>query len=142
MGRMMKHQMDHCQAKIRNIQWKLIGCKPQYSAQSVSDKNIVTKHLDGSRKITASVLNKAFKQYVKQQATKQWSHVTIGDCIGQVLLAADNTAAKKEYDKKLAAYEEREKKVNDRAAKCVDQIILGGDEVALGMLEAFANMKL
>jgi hypothetical protein len=142
MGRMMKHQMEHCETKIRSIQWQLIGKKPQCRTVSVKGNKIVEGHLDGSRKITTALLNKAFVRYQSTHATVQYCNMSIGDAIGEEMLAADNSKATKKYEKELVAYREREMKVNAHAAKCVDHIILGGEEVALKMIEGFAKMKL
>lgn len=137
----MKHQMDHCESKIRNIQYDLIGKRPQYRAVSVAEDNIVEKHLDGTRKITAAILNRAFSRYQEEHAEQRHCNTKIGDAIGAELLTADNSKAKKKYEKDLVAYREREIKVNAHAAKCIDHIILGGEEVALKMIESFAKMK-
>lgn len=141
MGRMMRHQMDHCERKIRNIQYDLIGRKPTLRVISVSDTKIAEAHLDGTRKITPAIFTKACLRYQAELATKQYSAMSLAAAIGITLHDVENAAAKKRYDKEMAQYEAREQRINKRAAKCIDQIILGGEEVALKMIETFASMK-
>ena len=141
MARMMKHQMDHCEAKIREITWKLIGEKPTYKDAYLTDTELVGDHLSGQRKITPAVFNKSSRRFQEVHRAPGYGHLTLTQALGQVVTDADNSTAKKKYVKDLDQYKKREDKIHAQASKVLDEIILGGEVGALIALQAFANMK-
>ena len=141
MARMMKHQMDHCEAKIREITWKLIGEKPLYKDAYLNDADLVIGHVSGQRKITPAVFLKACHLYQEVHIAPGYGHLSLSQAISQVVTEADNSAAKKKYVKDLDQYKKRAVKVQAQAGRVLDEIILGGEASALAALQAFANMK-
>jgi hypothetical protein len=142
MAKMMMGQIDHARSRVHAITSELLGKAPDRE-KSYSVTDLVVGLRDGTVKFTGPQLTAFAKEWADQYAkeTSSYNRVNFETIVLQNAFAKERAAEKARFEKENEVYQDRVRRVNDKATAVEDAIVLGDQQAALAALTDFANFK-
>ena len=143
MAKMMMGQIDHARSRVRAIKSELLGEAPDRQ-KSYNVTDLVVGLRDGTVKFTGPQLTAFAKEWADQYAreTSSYNRVNFETIVLQKAFAKERAADKARFDKENKVYQDRVRRVNEKATAVEDAIVLGDQHAALVALQEFAEFKL
>jgi len=142
MAKMMMGQIDHARERVRKIKAELIGKAPA-SMKQYNVADLVAGLRDGDVVFTGPQLQKFAQEWADQYAREQsgYNRVSFESVVLGNAFAQERAADKKRFDAEDLVYQNRARKVHEKAAAVEDAIVLGDQHAALAALQDFAAFK-
>jgi len=143
MAKMMMGQIDHARSRVRAIKNELLGKSPD-SQKTYSVRDLCNGLRDGTVKFSGPQLQKFAQEWADSYAkeTSSYNKPSFEAIVLEYAFAKERAAEKARFEKENKVYQDRVRRVNEKATAVEDAIVLGDQHAALVALQEFAEFKL
>lgn len=138
MAKMNYKQIEHCQARLDKLRGSKIGeCpeKPEDLDVTVVMKEIYT----GERRISSAQLRAACEAYLQSGGGYRRDHLE--DLLVEAIYKKENAKALIIYEDRAAKFKALCKRVDGEITRITDEIVLGDQQAAMGLIASFEAWK-